>query len=404
MVVAQIQWLSENRSLSCIQLFTNSMTNLKNIYVSRNGRNLDEVNREFEAITTFHNNLDPLIRNLLCNFAKVLNGCTIRELTNMTGAERANRSSYHPPNIIFSYGMYIEGLYNYWGTVINSATYSPLSQRFIAGFFIKMLTCLYTQRLVRDISVNGTAYREGTRHYPNLTAAHIQELNNLFATVDHGGVYDIFNSSDWSHVLSYLVYIDSINYRSLVGVSMNNTLTHIQNNCLFNGSLEYMVNNTVSDSANVKISNFFNSYREFICSQDATLPFCPIVVCAIPATATSAEVQVSASPLLRSVEAVEGPRITVVPERSNPNIITVSWTSPHAIGDAKVTTVPSAQLILSQNLTGMSGSIKYQLHPTPTESSNPNPRLITITVETKKVGGDKLTSSTTYSQPPAKRK
>lgn len=404
MVVAAVQYLSENRTLSCDQLFNNSVTNIKNIMVSNPsyyGKTLDELNEEFGRVTTFHNNLDPLIRNLLCNFAKAVNICTRRELTDLAGTEKSFRLPEHPSNITCSYGFLIKTVYHFWGDVINSGRYNLRSQQFIAGFFIKMLLCLYTQSLVRDRTINGTIYREGTRHHPNLTNPRIQELNNLFTTLDHGGVYDIFNSYDWSHVLSYLVYIESLNYYVLGGISFDNTLTHIQNNCLFNGSLEYMVNNTDSDSANVKISNFFNSYREFICSHEHTLPFCPIVVCPIRATATSPEIAASESPLLLS--AVEGPTITVVPE-SNRDKITVSWTSPHAIGDAKVTIVPPPKSRLSQNLLGIRGSIQFELHPAPSVSVSANPRRYTITVETKKVGGDTLTSTAIYNQPPGKRK
>ena len=403
MAVAAVQYLSENRTLSCDQLFNNSVTNIKNLTLSHpnNTTTVDELNEIYGRVTTFHNNLDPLIRNLLCNFAKAVNICTRRELTDLLGDERTIRLAQHPNSITCSYGLFIKNVYDFWGDVINSGRYSALSQQFIAGFFIKMLLCFYTQSLVTDRTINGTIYRKGTRNYPNLTNARIQEFNNLFTTLDHGGVYDIFNSYDWSHVLSYMGYIESLNYRVLGGVTYDNTLTHIQNNCLFNGSLEYMVNNTVSDSANVKISNFFNSYRESICSVDNTLPFCPIVVCRIPATATSPEIEASDSPLL--VSPVEGPRITVVPE-SNPNIITVSWTSPHAIGDAKVTILPPPKSRLSQNLSGIRGSIKFELNPAPSVSVSANPRRYTITVETKKVGGDTLTSTATYNQPPGKRK
>ena len=368
--------LSEDPSLDCDTLLRNSLRNA----ISTNY--LSEEN--YDELIDYYNVQDPIIKNLVCNTVKIVGTFSLAELTSPSAffCDDFNYITNSPTRFTFAYAIWYAHSHIQWLFNIPNSVNSPRNdiptQQFLAGLIAKFIIF---------ILCNNNNLRHPDSIYP-LTSQHRDDLNNLFNTVNHGGIYNVFGSSDWGDVLYNMMSIES---NSISTTSFFYTLTHVRDNCIFNSSFSYMLDNRAQDSYSLKISNFFNSYKEAICSSNRALSFC--------------------TPPIQLV--CRRPVVRIVPQLSYPrDFITVSWTSVDASGNARVTIVPRAKsqdLPIPSVLNGSNGSIKYELYARPSVSSVPdsqkdNKLRYTITVTTQLVTGETVKSTVIYEQPLSKRK
>ena len=356
--------LSEDPSLDCDTLLSNSL---------RNAISLGSMNEnDYDTLINFNNNLDPIIKSLVCNTVKVLASCSTQELTAPNGIRFALDYAGSPTS--FSYGY---AIYTAYYSVLNvffgeSSRYDTVSQQFLAGFFARNMIFYLCDNV---------SSRPANSIYP-ITSQHRADLYNIFNTVNHGGIYDIFTTGNWTQGLNDMATIEA---NSITTISMIDSFTHINNNCIFNGSLGgYMLDN--NNSAESRITSFFNSYNEMWCALDRTTThnFCPANLCCT-ITISPESLAVSRRPWIGYAESTE---------------LSFSWTSPYAVGDAVVRLQPPPMSTVSQNLRGANGSIKYKLVP----NGNPTPRRYIITVTIRTSSGKTSTSTVYYIQPRPKPK
>ena len=288
-------------SRDCNELLRNSLENLTTYEVIRremlNQRLEPDLESSLNASRTalynsvidFHDNLDPTIRHLVCSAVKILNTCSHRELTphnqNISLGTFENVENY-PGS--FSYGSVMLMSYFELSTFFGvQSTYDIPSQRFIAGLFARIAINLFTGWMHSgEYEHYGYASRGIDRPYmfPNMTDEHRTQLKNLFQEENLGGIFQIFNHTDWYDIYELI----SFYYSSYQLGTYDSMFTHIKNNCIFNGSLGYMLDSMVGDTPGMRITNFLNSFKEYVCSRNpsrhSTTNFCPVqLVCrAVP--------------------------------------------------------------------------------------------------------------------------
>ena len=355
--------LSEDPSLDCDTLLSNSLRNA----ISLGGMN----ENYYDTLITFNNNLHSIIKSLVCNTVKVLASFSTQELTAPNGSTFAYSYTGSPTSL--SYGYAISLAYTELNVFFGeSSRFDTVSQQFLAGLFARYIIFALCENV---------SSRPANSIYP-ITPQHRANLYNIFNTVNHGGIYDIFTTGNWTQTLNDIATEEANN---ITRITIMDAFTHINNNCIFNGSLGgYMLDN--NNSAESRITSFFNSYKEMWCALDTfnTYNFCPVNLCCT-ITISPESLAVSRRPWIGFAENTE---------------LSFRWTSSYAVGDAVVRLQPPPMSTVSQDLRGENGFIKYKLVP----NGNPNPRRYKITVTIRTSSGKTSTSTVYYIQPRPKPK